>query len=75
MRSFSLKIGVERIDDTPMLCIGVKTTSNKPASEPLRKAATITAVLILLVLTFRAMQATDAEAHPQQTINLSSITR
>ncbi|MBS1562544.1 MAG: hypothetical protein JSS89_13135 [Bacteroidetes bacterium] len=75
MRTFNLKVGIERIDETPMLCIGLKTTSNKPASEPLRKAVTITAVLILLVLTFKAMDASDAEAHPQQTVNLSSITR
>lgn len=73
MKTLHISVGLEKVGDTHGVFIGVKATSTKPASNAIR--STVIVLLALTGLAWYALTVTDAEAHPQQTINLSSITR
>jgi len=73
MKTLHISVGIERVGDTRGVFIGVKSSSTKPASNAIR--STVIIVLALAGLAWYGLTATDIEAHPQQTINLSSITR
>lgn len=72
MKYLRIGVGTERVDSSTrrfMIDLGFEAT--KPSSERVRKAVTIAAVIIGFIAAIAALQATDVEAHPNTTINIT----
>ena len=73
MRTIHFRFGIEPVDGAKMLCVGVSTETTKP--NPNKKVLAAAVAVIAFVASLYLLDMTDAEAHPQQTIDMSAIIR